>query len=53
MEELILILLTYTGFNEEFKIHTNSSDFQLGTDISQKVNQFIYIVENLLKLKKV
>ena len=29
-------LITYTDFNEEFKIHTNASDFQLGAVISQK-----------------
>ena len=29
-------LLTYTYFNEEFKIHTSDSAFQLGAVISQK-----------------
>ena len=29
-------LLTYSYFNEEFKIHTNDSNFQLGAVISQK-----------------
>ena len=29
-------LLDYTDFNEEFKIHTNASDLQLGEVISQK-----------------
>ena len=29
-------LLDYPYFNEEFKIHTNASDFQLGNIISQK-----------------
>ena len=31
-------LLTYPDFNEEFKIHTNDCDFQLGVVIRQKVN---------------
>ena len=26
-------LLSYTDFNEEFKIHTNAGDFQLGAVI--------------------
>ena len=30
------ILLAYPYFNEEFKIHTNASGFQLGAVISQK-----------------
>ena len=29
-------LLDYPDFNEEFKIHTNASDFQLGAVIIQK-----------------
>ena len=29
-------LLTYTDFNETFKIHTDASAFQLGAVISQK-----------------
>ena len=29
-------LLTYPGFNETFKIHTNASAFQLGAVVSQK-----------------
>ena len=29
-------LLTYPGFNETFKIHTDASAFQLGAVISQK-----------------
>ena len=29
-------LLTYPGFNETFKIHTNTREFQLGAVISQK-----------------
>ena len=29
-------LLTYTDFNEAFKIHTGASDSQLGAVISQK-----------------
>ena len=29
-------LLTYPDFNEEFKVHTNYSDFKLGAFISQK-----------------
>ena len=29
-------LLTYPGFNETFKIHTNASAFQLGSVISHK-----------------
>ena len=29
-------LLTYPGFNEIFKIHTNASAFQLGAVVSQK-----------------
>ena len=28
-------LLNYPGFKEEFKIHTNDSNFQLGAFISQ------------------
>ena len=28
-------LLAYPDFNEEFKIHTNASDFQLGVVINQ------------------
>ena len=30
------ILLTYPDFNEEFRIHTDASDFHLGTVIVQK-----------------
>ena len=29
-------LLTYPDFNEEFKIHTDASNFQLGEFISHK-----------------
>ena len=29
------VLLAYLDFNEEFKIHTDASDFQLGAVISQ------------------
>ena len=29
-------LLAYPNFNEELKIHTNASTFQLGSDTSQK-----------------
>ena len=41
-------LLDYPYFNEEFKIHTDASKFQLGEVISNKGNQSISIVENLI-----
>ena len=45
-------LFAYPDFNEEFKIHTDASDFQLGEVISHKENRSIYIVENLLMPRK-
>ena len=30
-------LLTYTGFNENFKIHNNTNNFELGSVIGHKV----------------
>ena len=36
-------LLTYLDFNEEFKIHTDAGDFQLGAFIVLNLNQSLYI----------
>ena len=33
---LAIRFLAYPGFNEEFKIHTDASNFQLGAVITQK-----------------
>ena len=41
-------LLTYPGFNETFKIHTDASAFQLGAVISQKGNLSLSTVEKLM-----
>ena len=38
-------LLTYTNVNEEFKMHTNARNFQLGAFIRHKGNQSLYIVK--------
>ena len=35
-------LITYTDFNETFKIHNNASVFQLGAVISQKVKSIAF-----------
>ena len=38
-------LLTYPDFNENFKIHTDASAFQLGGVIIQEANLPLYTVE--------
>ena len=45
-------LSTYPDFNEELKIHTNASDFQLGVFISQKGRQIDLYSRKLLKPQK-
>ena len=35
-------LLSYPDFNEEFKINSNESNFQLGSVISQKVKPIAF-----------
>ena len=35
-------LLAYPDLNEQFKIHTNDSDFKLGAGISQKYKPIYY-----------
>ena len=35
-------LLNYPGFNEEFKIHTDASTFQLGAVVIQKVKPIAF-----------
>ena len=35
-------LLTYPYFNEEFKIHTNASDFRLGAFFSQNGKLIVF-----------
>ena len=40
-------LLNYPDFNENFKIHTNASAFQLGVVISQKVKPIAFYIRKL------
>ena len=40
-------LLNYPDFNENFKIHTNASEFQLGVVISQKVKPIAFYSKKL------
>ena len=40
-------LLTYPGFNETFKIHTNASAFRLGAVVSQKVKPIAFYSREL------
>ena len=42
------VLLDYPDINEEFKIHTNASDLQLGTVISHNEKKSLFMVKNLL-----
>ena len=44
-------LLTYPDINETFKIHTDTTVFQLGEFIRHKANGSISTVENLLMTK--
>ena len=37
-------LVTYLGFNETFKIHTDASTFQLGGVISQKGRPIVLLI---------
>ena len=41
---LAIRFLAYPGFNEEFKIHTDASNFQLVLVISQYGKKNLYIV---------
>ena len=45
-------LLTYTDFNETFKIHTNASAFQLGPVISQKGKTIAFYSRKLTDYQK-
>ena len=45
-------LLTYPDFNEEFKIHTNARDFQLGEVIIQKGKPITLYSIDLLTTKE-
>ena len=46
-------LLSCPYFNEEFKVHINNSDFQLGAVISQNVKPSLSVVENYMVTIKV
>ena len=41
------IILYYSDFNEEFKIHTDATDFKLGAVIIQKSKPIIFYGKNL------
>ena len=45
-------LLDYPYFNEEFKIHTNASDFQLGAIINQNGKLITFYSIKLTDAKK-
>ena len=45
-------LLTFTDFNEEFKIHTHDSDFQLVAVISQKGKPIAFYSRRLTDSQK-
>ena len=45
-------LLTYLDFNEEFKIHINARNFQLGSGISQKGKTIYFYSRKLTKPQK-
>ena len=45
-------LLTYIYFKETFKIHTNASDFKLGTVISQKGKLIAFYTRKITDTQK-
>ena len=46
------ILLTYSGFNEHFKIRTNASAFKLGAVISQKGKPIAFYTRKITDAQK-
>ena len=44
-------LLAYPYLNEEFKIHTNASDFQLGAVINKNGKLFTFYIRKLTDAK--